>query len=197
MSGSASLRQISLHVVPGTGSYGSALFGMHFYTWAFVGYGALISFWLGSDHLPHPDAEVERLRTPAPPVKNPQDTKAEQPKPTKAAIEVEDASGQLVRRFEVDVQRGLNRVVWDLRRERPRALDYDYSIAALPGKETPPSPQGALVPPGSYEVRLTVDGVELRQPVTVVADPRVSFTAADYDDIDLHAALELWKIGCG
>jgi disulfide bond formation protein DsbB len=42
--GSASLRQIALHVVPGSGSYGSALFGFHFYTWAFVGYGALIAY---------------------------------------------------------------------------------------------------------------------------------------------------------
>lgn len=42
--GSASLRQIALHVVPDTGHYGSALFGMHFYTWAFVGYGALVVF---------------------------------------------------------------------------------------------------------------------------------------------------------
>jgi len=42
--GSASLRQIALHVVPNTGHYGSALFGMHFYTWAFVGYGALVVF---------------------------------------------------------------------------------------------------------------------------------------------------------
>jgi disulfide bond formation protein DsbB len=42
--GSASLRQISLHVIPGTGSYGSALFGLHFYTWAFVGYGALVAY---------------------------------------------------------------------------------------------------------------------------------------------------------
>lgn len=42
--GSASLRQIALHVVPGAGSYGSALFGFHFYTWAFVGYGALIAY---------------------------------------------------------------------------------------------------------------------------------------------------------
>jgi disulfide bond formation protein DsbB len=42
--GSASLRQIALHVVPGTGHYGSALFGFHFYTWAFVGYGALIAY---------------------------------------------------------------------------------------------------------------------------------------------------------
>ena len=42
--GSASLRQISLHVVPDTGHYGSALFGFHFYTWAFVGYGALVDY---------------------------------------------------------------------------------------------------------------------------------------------------------
>ena len=42
--GAASLRQIALHVVPGTGSYGSALFGFHFYTWAFIGYGALVLY---------------------------------------------------------------------------------------------------------------------------------------------------------
>jgi disulfide bond formation protein DsbB len=42
--GSASLRQISLHVIPGSGHYGSALFGFHFYTWAFVGYGALVVY---------------------------------------------------------------------------------------------------------------------------------------------------------
>ena len=42
--GSASLRQISLHVIPGTGHYGSALFGFHFYTLAFVGYGALVAY---------------------------------------------------------------------------------------------------------------------------------------------------------
>jgi disulfide bond formation protein DsbB len=41
---SASLRQISLHVIPDTGHYGSAIFGFHFYTWAFVGYGALVVY---------------------------------------------------------------------------------------------------------------------------------------------------------
>ena len=30
------LRQISLHVIPGTPAYGSPIFGMHYYTWAFV-----------------------------------------------------------------------------------------------------------------------------------------------------------------
>lgn len=31
-----SLRQIALHVAPGTGSYGNAFLGLHFYTWAFI-----------------------------------------------------------------------------------------------------------------------------------------------------------------
>ena len=36
VAGSASLRQIALHVIPNTGAYGSALWGFHFYTWAFI-----------------------------------------------------------------------------------------------------------------------------------------------------------------
>lgn len=40
--GAVSLRQIALHVVPGTGSYGDAIFGMHFYTWAFVAFVVVI-----------------------------------------------------------------------------------------------------------------------------------------------------------
>ncbi|KTC65070.1 inner (transmembrane) protein (plasmid) [Legionella adelaidensis] len=30
------LRQIALHVVPGTGSYGSSILGFHLYTWSFI-----------------------------------------------------------------------------------------------------------------------------------------------------------------
>lgn len=30
------LRQIALHVIPGTGAYGSAIFGLHLYTWSFI-----------------------------------------------------------------------------------------------------------------------------------------------------------------
>lgn len=38
--GAVALRQILLHIVPGTGSYGSAILGMHLYTWAFVIFAA-------------------------------------------------------------------------------------------------------------------------------------------------------------
>ena len=38
------VRQILLHIVPGTGEYGSAVLGYHFYTWALVGFVVLIAF---------------------------------------------------------------------------------------------------------------------------------------------------------
>ena len=31
------MRQILLHIVPDSGSYGNAVFGMHLYSWAFIG----------------------------------------------------------------------------------------------------------------------------------------------------------------
>lgn len=37
-----SLRQISLHIVPGTGSYGAPFLGMHYYTWAFMVFALVI-----------------------------------------------------------------------------------------------------------------------------------------------------------
>lgn len=40
--GAVSLRQISLHIVPGTGSYGAPFLGMHFYTWAFLVFALII-----------------------------------------------------------------------------------------------------------------------------------------------------------
>lgn len=36
-------RQTLLHIVPGTGSYGSAIFGMHFYSWAVILFLAVIA----------------------------------------------------------------------------------------------------------------------------------------------------------
>lgn len=42
-----SLRQVLLHIVPGTGEYGSALFGLHLYTWGFVGFAATILYVAG------------------------------------------------------------------------------------------------------------------------------------------------------
>ena len=46
------LRQIALHIVPGTGTYGDAFLGLHLYTWSFIISMVIIivtSFMLGMD----------------------------------------------------------------------------------------------------------------------------------------------------
>lgn len=35
-------RQVFLHIVPGSGTYGQPLFGLHFYTWAFIAFAMII-----------------------------------------------------------------------------------------------------------------------------------------------------------
>ncbi|MBY0319964.1 MAG: disulfide bond formation protein B [Reyranella sp.] len=35
-------RQVLLHIVPGTGAYGSPLFGLHLYTWSLIVFGGVI-----------------------------------------------------------------------------------------------------------------------------------------------------------
>lgn len=66
---------------------------------------------------------------------------------------------------------GTNRTHWDLRADAPPAFRHTYEINANPGR-TPPSPEGVLALPGTYTLRLTVDGRSVTQPVTVRPDPR-------------------------
>ena len=72
---------------------------------------------------------------------------------------------------------GVNRATWDLRYERPQAFTHTYEINANPGR-TPPAPEGPMVMPGLYRVRLTVDGKLYMDTVRVVNDPRSKATAA-------------------
>jgi hypothetical protein len=66
---------------------------------------------------------------------------------------------------------GMHRVNWDLRYDAPPAFTHSFEINANPG-QTPVSPEGALVPPGVYTVRLTVDGKAHAEKVVVLSDPR-------------------------
>ncbi len=123
--------------------------------------------------------------------------------PGPVTLEIVDGKGQVVRGFRSDVtperpeagqyfpdawlqpptalpaRPGHNRFVWNLRGPRPRALEYEYSIAAVPGADTPELPQGLFALPGTYQVRLTADGKTLTQPLKVAMDPRVKTPAAD------------------
>ncbi len=75
---------------------------------------------------------------------------------------------------------GLNRYVWDLRYAAPDAVQHTYPIGAL-YESTHAEPQGPFVVPGTYEVRLTVNGKTYTQPLTVAMDPRVNVTTAALD----------------
>ncbi len=73
---------------------------------------------------------------------------------------------------------GMHRWVWDLRATRPASAQYEYPIAAVPHR-TPLAPEGPLVAPGEYMVRLTVDGKSETAPVIVKMDPRVTLSQAE------------------
>ncbi len=67
---------------------------------------------------------------------------------------------------------GGHRFIWDLRCEKPSALNHEYPISAI-YRNTPRVPLGTFVLPGTYLVRLTVDGKAYSQPLTVMMDPRI------------------------
>jgi hypothetical protein len=122
-------------------------------------------------------------------------------------LEIHDSAGQLVRGFSsadapetlpaeryfqagwvkpepvLSPAAGGHRWIWDLRRPRPKAVEYNYDIAAVWGLDTPLDPRGQLVEPGRYTAVLTVNGQSQQVPIDVVADPRVP-------NADYHAARE-------
>jgi hypothetical protein len=86
---------------------------------------------------------------------------------------------------------GLHRFVWDLRAEDPLTLTYGYFGGKLdyieytlpdhsiPGQTPRQQPPGALLPPGTYKIVLSVDGKQYPQKLDVVLDPRVRASASD------------------
>jgi photosystem II stability/assembly factor-like uncharacterized protein len=73
---------------------------------------------------------------------------------------------------------GMHRWVWDLRYPPPTSTEHEYPIAAVP-QDTPRTPLGPLVPPGTYSVRLSATGYRQSAELMVKADPRVNATSAD------------------
>jgi photosystem II stability/assembly factor-like uncharacterized protein len=114
-----------------------------------------------------------------------------QRKPQKRStpIDVLDAQGHVVRTIAgmhkregkdvpfVTNDRGLNRVVWSFRENGP----VRWLGAAREESRGPY--EGAVLPPGTYTVRMTLDGYTMTQPIDVKGDPRLSLTQADYQAI--------------
>jgi photosystem II stability/assembly factor-like uncharacterized protein len=113
-------------------------------------------------------------------------------------LEILDENGRIVRRYSSDdeppapipnldkpvqweapfqrlsAEAGIHRFVWDMRETPPHVTpsEQDLPIAAV-WHRTPRVPQGALLPPGRYVVRIDADGVVRSQNLTLLMDPRV------------------------
>ncbi len=96
------------------------------------------------------------------------------------AISFHDADGTELRRFatgtpsgpKVPARPGINRFRWDLRTPGATSLD-DVKLS------TWERPDGPMIVPGDYEVRLSVDGQTLSRPFTILPDPRTTAPAED------------------
>ncbi|MGC1128359.1 MAG: hypothetical protein WA875_02245 [Candidatus Acidiferrales bacterium] len=118
-------------------------------------------------------------------------------------LEIHEATGALVREFSsndpappkpgelefpdhwlpkiqtLETAPGMHRFVWDLRYPPPAALRHEYSMGALIHGGTQETPEGPLVPAGTYQVWLVTAGGTQKQALKVEMDPRVKVSSAD------------------
>jgi hypothetical protein len=118
-------------------------------------------------------------------------------------LEILDTSGKLVRQLQPAARAGMNRVRWDMRYEPPHLVALRTTPPENPriweeprfrGHDTrpvthwglEPAQVGPMVTPGTYTLRLTVDGQTLTQSLEILKDPKIAAT-----DADLAASVKL------
>jgi photosystem II stability/assembly factor-like uncharacterized protein len=77
----------------------------------------------------------------------------------------------------LDLKPGMHRFIWDLTWTGASGKPEEHEPASEYG-----SPRGPRVTPGTYTVRLNVDGKSLTQPLRVTMDPRSAATAQDLEE---------------
>ncbi|HET7710824.1 MAG TPA: hypothetical protein VFL80_02745, partial [Thermoanaerobaculia bacterium] len=163
-------------------------------------YGAILTFVLNAADLPHPMEEQERERkqrerdakrekaptmaatgvpaeagkdVPREPVEaKGEEEERDRQRGPRATITVSDESGKKIRTFTSPVTQGINRAVWNLRRDSFKE----------PPRERPDwadEPSGPEVPPGKYSVTVKYKEQSATETVNVVGDPRFQISPAD------------------
>jgi hypothetical protein len=91
---------------------------------------------------------------------------------------------------------GTNRTNWNLRYDDPPGFNQDINnqMNSTPDSVTP-GPHGPLVLPGTYTMKLTVDGTTYTQNVVVYNDPRIGETTVTIADLrsQNRLALSAWN----
>jgi hypothetical protein len=108
----------------------------------------------------------------------------------KVEIAIVSPSGETIRTLKGSTEPGINRIWWDLRYEAPTEVKLRNSPPGEPWVKNGPEgfrplvhwrnyTHGPLVWPGTYTVKLTVDGKESSQPLEILRDPKDLGTEQD------------------
>lgn len=103
-------------------------------------------------------------------------------------IQITGKGGEVLRTLDGTKEPGINRIWWDLKRDKTREIKLRMSPPYAP--EVRPGPEGfrpfpgggrlaALVPPGTYTVKLQAFGQEQTQELEVRKDPNTAGSEAD------------------
>ncbi|MGC2670892.1 MAG: hypothetical protein WA299_03430, partial [Candidatus Acidiferrum sp.] len=105
------------------------------------------------------------------------------------ASAVEEEFGFRRQSEELPTEAGLNRFVWDLHYETPTTVPGSVGWGGRP--------EGPLVVPGTYEIKLTAGGKIESAKVEVTKDPRVSASQADFEKQEELARRISERVGAG
>jgi photosystem II stability/assembly factor-like uncharacterized protein len=120
------------------------------------------------------------------------------PKDKHVKVEILDSRGDEVRKLESPAKEGFDRVEWNFHYDSPTLAvlrtvapdnPYIWEEARFRGAKSRPVTHWGIEPaevgpfaiPGKYTIKLTVDGQNYTQPVTVLKDPRAPGTQADLE----------------
>jgi photosystem II stability/assembly factor-like uncharacterized protein len=138
-------------------------------------YGVMITFMASGKDLPHPDTDAERERAIGMRMQAQQPDDDEEEQDAKVEMTIRDDSGEIIRTRKFKVHQGINRIVWDMKRD---------GVRPMPGSANPKLedglPGGPEVPPGQYEATLSLrtgdNDADDTGVATVLKDPRTPFS---------------------
>ena len=131
-------------------------------------YGALITYYIEPSQVKTAKAEPESSMRAA----NANDVDQKKKKP-KVKIEILDSTGKVVRKMDGPMEKGINRVAWDLRTD-------GFKFPSLNDRQRRRfTPRGPEVLPGVYTVKIKMGEHEVSGQVQVLPDPRVDIPLAE------------------